>query len=147
MGTTLPALAPPLTSRQAWTRLALLAATLAMALDALVLSLAWLWPQAPSRIIEVPLDTLEVGVPQFIRPFDMGGTKGHPYGIWLVRSDGNAVTAFWSTVPHPNACGVEVAEVVPPTRQSTGCDRSHRPPLLLRFVPPTALQRERRLSP
>ncbi|MCC6237337.1 MAG: hypothetical protein IT299_07165 [Dehalococcoidia bacterium] len=114
------ALAAPATpSRQAWSRLGLLALTLAMTLGALLLSLAWLWPQPPSRIVEVPLADLEVGVPLFIRPFDMGGSRGRPYGIWLVRSDENEVSAFWSAVPHPNACGVELAEFVPATRSAT----------------------------
>lgn len=125
MGTTLPALAPPPTSRQAWTRLALLVLTLTMALGALVLGIAWLWPHTPSRMIEVPLADLEVGVPRFIRPFDMGGSEGRPYGVWLVRPKETEVSAFWSAVPHSNACGVEAADFVPAAR--AGRSGSARP--------------------
>ena len=106
------ALATPLTSRQARSRLALLATTLTMALGVVVLSLAWLWPQIPSRIVEVPLNTLEVGVPRFLRPFEMGTAPAWGgYGIWLVAHSDGSVSAFYSRGPS-HRCAVVPAAVV-----------------------------------
>lgn len=76
-----------------------------------VLSLAWLWPQTPSRIVEVPLDSLEIGVPEFIRPFEMGGEKDRQNGIWLVRFGDGGVRSFWSQTAHPGGCVIEPARV------------------------------------
>ncbi|MCC6237336.1 MAG: hypothetical protein IT299_07160 [Dehalococcoidia bacterium] len=107
MGTALPTLAPPATSRQAWARLGLLALTLVTTLGALLLSLAWLWPQPPSRIVEVPLADLEVGVPLRFDPPELGAdTRGNATWIWLVRQPDDTVRAFWSRTGHPRDCSV-----------------------------------------
>ena len=106
MGTTLPAVAPLPTSRQARSRLALLATTLTMALGVVVLSLAWLWPQIPSRIIEVPLADLEVGVPREVRPPRLGlDGRGAPTSLWVVRLEDD-VHAYWSMTTHLADCSI-----------------------------------------
>ncbi len=99
-------------SRQARRRLAILATTLAMALGALFLSAAWLWPQAPSRVVEVPIAGLRVGVPKFIRPFDMGSARGWGgFGVWVVAHQDGRARAFYSRGPG-RGCAVVATPVV-----------------------------------
>ncbi len=91
--------------RHPWSRLVLLATLATLPVLAAVLVFSWLTPTNARRYVDYPLADLEVGVPAFFRPFDMGGKGGRQDGIWLVRTD-TTVEAFWSALPHPNACGL-----------------------------------------
>ncbi|MSP22219.1 MAG: hypothetical protein EXR66_04275 [Dehalococcoidia bacterium] len=85
-----------MTSRQAWTRLALLAAVLVGVLVLIVLGVAWLVPaNAPSRTVEYPLADLEVGVPVEFRPAELRPDGvGRTTWIWLVRQSDGTADAF-----------------------------------------------------
>lgn len=98
----------PVSPRQAWSRLGLLGAVLAAAFALVALVVVWLVPtNAPSRTVTYPLADLEVGVPVFFRPFEMGGdAAGTPHGIWLVRTADDDVIALWSRTAHPSDCNL-----------------------------------------
>jgi hypothetical protein len=103
---------PAVTHRQAWARLGLLAGVLGVALASVAFGFAWLIPtDLPSKEFEYALADLEVGVPVFYRPVNMGAKGGRPDGIWLVRLEDGGVDAFWSRPVHPVACPVVPAEV------------------------------------
>jgi hypothetical protein len=98
-------LAGPITPRQVRARLALLAAGVVSALVGAALLVAWLTPPRPTLVFDYALADLEVGVPEFFRPFEMGGDKeGARSGAWLVRFEDGRVTALWSRDDHWASC-------------------------------------------
>lgn len=66
------------------------------------LCVAWLVPKnVGPAFATFPAELLEVNVPQFFRPFDMGTDPGERgLGMWLVRQPSGEVRAFWSRDPH-----------------------------------------------
>lgn len=117
----------PRTPTHPWSRLALLAALATLPVLALWFVIAWLMPPAVSRFAEYPLADLKVGVPTFFRPFNMGGKAGRPNGIWLVRSETEDVSAFWSGLPRPNACGLITTTVEKHQRVAVGPEPNATP--------------------
>lgn len=114
----------PVAARQVWARLGILAAVLAGALGSVMLVVAWLLPpNPPSRVVKYQLADLEVGVPAFYRPFEMGRKAGRLDGIWLVRQEDDEVQAFWSRPAHPGACPVSAGPVTLPLSSRSGAAR------------------------
>ena len=103
----------PVAARAAWARIAILVAALTATFAFIALVLVWLVPSnGPSRTVTYALADLEVGVPEFFRPLDLGwDAAGEPHGIWLVRSSDGDVDAWWSKPAHPVACAVQPAAV------------------------------------
>lgn len=80
----------------------MLAVILGLAVGTAGLCVAWLVPRHTGPTFATfPLDQLEVGRPQFFRPFNMGyDGQGYGLGMWLVKSPDGEVRTFFSRDTH-----------------------------------------------